>query len=398
MSLGQPDVVVVGAGPAGAACALLLARAGFEVVLADKTRFPRPKPCGEYTSPAVAPLLDRLGFRQTVDAAGARWLAGMRLFAPDGSRWLVDYAAQGRRALALPRATLDHLLVEAAARAGARVVEGYRVESLIARGAAIVGVNGRAQGRAMSVSARLVVGADGLHSVVARALGVGETLPWPRRLGLVAHYEGLDLNCCGEMYVGPRGYCGLAPVGDGWVNVGIVVDVPRRGDGLTAATRFERALAGIPRAARRLAGARRVGPIRGMGPLGRRTRRVAGPGWLLVGDAAGFLDPFTGDGVYEALRGAELAAAVASRALAAGDVSGRGLAAYARQRHRAFSAKHRLAWLLQGFVHQPSLLAYALRRLERRPATARRLCAALGDFGDAATALQPPALWSVLRP
>jgi geranylgeranyl reductase family protein len=392
------DVVVVGAGPAGAACALLLARAGFTVVLADKARFPRPKPCGEYTSPAVAPLLDWLGLRQTVDAAGARWLGGMRLYAPDGSAWLVDYAAQGQRALAIPRATLDHLLVEAAARAGARVVEGFRVHQLQTQGAVVTGVRGRVGSGPAGFAARLVVGADGLHSAVARALGVSRALPWPRRLGLVAHYEGLRLDGCGEMYVGPHGYCGLAPVGDTRVNVGIVVDLPRPGEDLTAAARYERALAGLPAAARCLAGARRIGPIRGVGPLARHARRVAGPGWLLVGDAAGFLDPFTGDGVYEALRGAELAAAVAARALAAGDVSGRALAPYAHLRRQVFGAKRRLGWLLQVFVHQPALLAYALRRLEARPAQGRRLSAALGDFGDAAAALQLPYLCRVLRP
>jgi menaquinone-9 beta-reductase len=392
------DVVVVGAGPAGAACALLLARAGFAVVLADKAHFPRPKPCGEYTSPAVAGVLGRLGLRAAVDAAGACWLRGMRLYAPDGSAWLVDYASQGQRALAIPRATLDHVLVEAAARAGARLVEGYRVEQLQMERAAVVGVRGRVGNTPLAVPARLVVGADGLHSVVARALGVGATLPWPQRLGLVAHYDGPRLGGYGEMYVGRRGYCGLAPVGDGRVNVGIVVDLPRRGDGLSAAARFEHALAGIPGAARRLAGARRVSAIGGRGPLARRARRLSGPGWLLVGDAASFLDPFTGDGVYEALRGAELAAAVAARALAAGDVSARALAPYARLQRQVFGAKRRLGWLLQLFVHQPALFAYALRRLEARPAASGPLSAALGDYGDAGAALQLPSLWRVLRP
>jgi flavin-dependent dehydrogenase len=262
----------------------------------------------------------------------------------------------------------------------------------------VVGVVGRRESIPAAVDARLVIAADGLHSTVARALGLAAPLPWPRRLGLVAHYEGIDLESCGEMYVGSQGYCGLAPLGDGLANVGLVIDLPPRTAHLPPTARYEAALATLPGLAPRLAGARRIGRVRGVGPLAHRARRTAGPGWLLAGDAAGFLDPFTGDGVYEALRGAELAAAVAVRALASGDLSGRALAPYERLRRRTFGAKWRLAWLLQVFVHQPALLSYALRRLGQRPRLAQHLTAALGDFGPAGAALRPAYLWRVLRP
>jgi geranylgeranyl reductase family protein len=392
------DVVVVGAGPAGATSALLLARAGYSVLLLDKTRFPRPKPCGEYTSPAVAGVLRRLGVRAAVDAAGARWLDGMRLYAADGSDWLVDYRGQGQRALAMPRLSLDRVLVEAARQAGAHVLEGFRVERLSMERGGVVGVVGR-EGRVPKMQVgRLVIGADGLHSRVAQALGLDVRVPWPRRLGLVAHYEGVALDGCGELHVGRHGYAGLAPLGNGLVNVGVVVDLPPRRGAPHPAACYDAALAALPSLAPRLVGARRLGPVRGVGPLARRTRRAAGAGWLLVGDAAGFLDPFTGDGVYEALRGAELAAAVAARALERGDLSAGALAPYARLRGRTFGAKWRLGGLLQLFVHQPALLSHALRRLRERPALAATLVAALGDYGPAAASIQPAYLWRLLGP
>ncbi|HZS02595.1 MAG TPA: NAD(P)/FAD-dependent oxidoreductase, partial [Chloroflexota bacterium] len=348
MSEGHSDVLVVGGGPAGAACARLLAQAGLDVTVLDKAAFPRPKPCGEYTSPHVAAVLDRLGLRAAVDAAGACWLDGMWLHPPGGPAWLVDYAAQGQRALALPREVLDRVLLDGARGAGAHVVERCRARDLLRdRHGRVIGVAALAGRVARTYRARLVVGADGAQSAIVRALGVGASMPWPRRIGLVAHYAEVNLEPWGEMHVGANGYCGLAPLGQGLVNVGVVADLPRGSRHDSPIALFERTIDALPGVQRRLAQARRVSPVRGMAPLARRVRRPCGDGWLLVGDAAGFLDPFTGDGVYEALLGGMLAARVARQALGRDDVSARGLAPYARLRQRAFADKHRLAWLLQ---------------------------------------------------
>src|SRR5258708_3618419 len=113
-----PDAIVVGAGPAGAATAILLAERGFDVLVLERAAFPRPKICGEYLSPEAARVLDRLGVLKAVDMAGAVPLAGMRITAPDGTVVTGRYRATGAwrpyrdHALAVPRDTLDALLVD----------------------------------------------------------------------------------------------------------------------------------------------------------------------------------------------------------------------------------------------------------------------------------------------
>jgi flavin-dependent dehydrogenase len=132
-----------------------------------------------------------------------------------------------------------------------------------------------------------------------------------------------------------------------------------------------------------------------MGPLARSVRAVAGPGFLLTGDAAGFFDPFTGEGVHRALVGAELAEAGIESALSRPD---RQPAGYAEDRRRVFRDKERLCLLVQLFLISPRTLGYALTRLERRPGRASTLAAALGDYAPASSALQPGQLAALLCP
>ena len=155
--------------------------------------------------------------------------------------------------------------------------------------------------------------------------------------------------------------------------------------------RFGAAIAGLPAVADRLRGSKRLSPIRGAAPIGHRVADVAGSGWLLVGDAAGFVDPFTGEGIHRALRSAR----AATDAIVAGDdPAGR----YRDERRRAFAAKTALTWLVQGFLAVPPLLEHAVGRLDERPAAALRLGSALGDCVPATSALSPRALLEVLAP
>lgn len=399
---GTRDVVVVGAGPAGSTTAALLAEAGHDVLLLDRARFPRPKPCAEYASPGAAAILARLGALARLQAGVGRRLRGMELHAPDGAHHLLEYGAAGQRgeSVSVERLHLDAALVDVARARGAEVWEGcsavaMRMEATIVRGIEVLD----ASRRSVALRARLVVAADGIHSTAVRDLALHRPVPLPRRLGLVCHVRGvLWPEEYGQMWVGRNSYVGVAPVADDVVSVGLVRAAPPGHLG-PPATALDSALAEYPELAARLGQGERVSGIQGVGPLAHAVRRTAGPGYLLVGDAAGFLDPFTGEGIYRALRGAEIAADLADHALRdrgadVVDVSHE----YSEARRLAFQAKERLTWLIQLFVRSPALMSYAVARLRARPAAAAQLGNVLGDLAPASGVLRSSYLWQLLRP
>jgi geranylgeranyl reductase family protein len=399
------DVIVVGAGPAGAATAAHLARAGRSVLLVDKCSFPRDKPCAEYASPETESLLRRLGAWPAIEAAGVHRLEGMAITSPSGERFLSHYldGGQRRHALALPRKVLDDLLLRHAQSAGVDYRLGVRVERPIFEHGRVVGVRARRSGQTTEEPrASLVVAADGLHSALSPVLGGATPSAWPRRFGVATHYRKLDGPAnWGEMYVGRSGYCGLAPLGNGTTTVAAALTMgPTPPDTARSAgvrSRLAVALVDHPRLIARLEAADQLKPFRGVAPLAWQARRTAGPGFLLVGDAAGFFDPFTGEGIFRALRGAELASEAALRVLRDGDWAAF-VRRYGEMRQATFAAKERLARLIQVFVQYPVLLNYAMRRLQRRSELAERLSAALGDFGPPGAPLQAAYLARLLRP
>jgi flavin-dependent dehydrogenase len=384
----RADAVVVGAGPAGAATAILLAERGLAVTLLDKAAFPRPKICGEYLSPEAARVLDRLGVLKAVDAAGAQPLRGMRITAPDGTVLDGTYPTGGRwrgyrdHAFAIPREIFDRILVERARSLPVDVRERHRVTGLLRDGDRVVGVQAEDEdGARIDVGARLVVGADGRASVVARALGLLRPHRL-RRLALVRYVSGIaGLDDRGEIYVDPPDYSILNPVAPGLVNLSLVVPLAHaRPYGGRMEAFFEARIKQLRHLPARVAGMRAEGPLRVMGPLAYRVREPRVGGVLLAGDAAGFYDPFTGEGLFTALRGAELLAEVAHAALARGDVGAAALAPYAAARRAAFADKARVTRALQFVIAHRRLANAAARFLQRRPALLATLMGVIGDF------------------
>jgi menaquinone-9 beta-reductase len=376
------DAIVVGAGPAGSATALLLARAGARVLLLDRARFPREKPCSEYLSPESTRVLARLGedVLAAVAAAAPAKLEGMKVVAPSGA------AVVGRFetfSFALPRTRFDTILRAAAEAAGAEVREGVKVEEVVYERGAVEGVVARdaRSGIRDAHRARVVVGADGLRSVVARRLGRVYSSP-PHRLAFTAHVaDAQGVSDLGEMHVGRPGYVGLGPIGDGVTTVALVVphSEARRGE------RFFEELNRFPGVAGRFDPRRIVRRVLATGPFARYARRPVARGALLVGDAADFFDPFTGQGIYSALRGAELAASAILESLR----SGASLQGYARARRREFTGKWLLERLIGAAVGWPALIERVVGRLIRRPDLADLLVRATGNCVPARAVLTP---------
>lgn len=379
------DAVVVGAGPAGSATAARLAAAGHAVLLLDRASFPRRKPCGECVNPAGVAALDRLGALDSVLAAGPARLDGWRIV-PGGEGGFHGRFPPGVHGLGIPRETLDALLVDHARAAGAVVRTGTHVTGVIRDDRGVSGVE-LAGGE--TIPARVVVGADGLRSVVLRRLRLLRRGPRLRKVALTAHVRGIDaLGGTGELRARGRGCVGIARVGEGIANVTVVAPGDAAdGIGGDREGYFDQAIRDYG-----FRDAVRVDAVLATGPFDWPVRRAVADGALLVGDAAGYYDPFTGQGIFRALRGAELAAEVLDAALRAGDVSARALAPYERARRRAFAPGERLQHVVEAFVARPPLLGWAARRLSRRPALGDAVICATGDVRPVSSLLRPSLL------
>jgi menaquinone-9 beta-reductase len=394
--LARCDALVVGGGPAGSATALLLAKAGLDVILVDRAAFPRDKACSEYMSPEAVRILDRLGVATDLERSGAVHLTGTSVTGARGARLHGRFALAGHRpfrptGLSVARRILDHRLLRAARDAGARVLERTALESLVRDSAGVAGAVVRtAEGRRGLVGARLTVGADGLHSAVGRRLG-RRRHGGLRRIAFVAHMDGVaGMHTWAEMFVGPRGYLGLNPIGGGRTNVALVVPAGRAAAARGRASAFLRdALHEFPGVGERTAGGTIARGVLATGPFAAWSGRVVADGAALVGDAADLFDPFTGEGIYSALRGAELLAEVAGAALAREDrVSARSLTPYRRARRRVFGGKWAVERLIGYGMHFPALFDRAVGRLGRRE-LGHTLVGVTADFVPARAVLNP---------
>lgn len=375
------------------------------MLLIDRARFPRDKPCSEYLSPATTSILERLGggILETVESVTHAKLYGMKVVAPSGAAVCGRFRGGPRPySFALPRTSFDTILVAAAARAGVQVREGVMVDDLVWEGRAVAGVVARSNdGTRERCLARVTVGADGLRSVVARRLGLIRRSP-PQRVAFTAHVAGVaGVDDLGELHVSERGYVGLGPVGEGITTVALVLPVwAMRESGRDYRTDFFTELERFPGLAGRFDPRRLVRGVLATGPFAQWSRSPAAPGGgaLLVGDAADFFDPFTGQGIHTALRGAELAAETLIPALAGADAQvGRpALQAYARARRRAFLGKWLLERLIGVGVGWPALTERVVRRLARRPGLADLLVSATGNVVPARQVFVPSVLAQLL--
>jgi flavin-dependent dehydrogenase len=384
----QTDVVIAGGGPAGSACALTLARAGFEVTIVEQAAFPRRKTCGEYLNAGAVRLLDELGVLAAVRTR-AQPLERLVMRNRAGTSVTLPF---GGESLSFPRADLDALLADAAQNAGVRRVRGRAVTLLSDDAARTSGLRYRdGDAQPTDVAAKFVVGADGAQSSLAAAAGLRRPGVAARRYAVGGHYDGLQPSAgLLDMIVDGSAYLALNPLGEGCSNVMLVLPADRiaAGDGADAFVKTQMAAIGGPT----FAAARRIGPRVGFGPLESFVRGAAAPGLALVGDAAGMIDPFTGQGVFLALRSGINAGRAIAAVLAGRSDEAVALGAYAREHGRDLTLRRRACALVKLIVANPALARFAAARVAGTPERAAPLLAAISGIGRIESAFAPSTL------
>ena len=360
------DVVVVGARCAGAPLATMLARAGLRVCVVDKDRFPSDTLSTHGIQPTGVQVLERLGVLDTLLEVAPPMVRARMVF-DDAVALIEDVPAiTGAPVLSVRRPTLDQVLVNAAAEAGAEVRTQTAVTGLVVDCGRVAGVTSTAG----NLRAPLVVGADGTRSTVAKLVGAKESHSTPNgRVFMWSYYEADPTH--GEMWIGKLDdYAYLVTPTDGGLTlVGACPSIDRRDEvrGDREAV-YEAGVRAWPELHAGVAGARREGPIHTMANMHGFFRASAGPGWVLVGDAGHFKDPTPGQGIADALRQAEKLAAAIERAL------GGGSGAPDQILREWWRWRDEDAWEMYWFAHDmgaagptPPLLQEANRRITSDP-------------------------------
>lgn len=347
------EVLIVGAGPAGASLAVWLSQDGWDCVLVDRARFPRRKPCAGCFAPKCFPSLRRLGLEEVVKTG--RQIRCLELRMPGCSvRLHTGRNRLGGDFYVFPRERFDALLVETARNRGARVMEGVEVESLDRKGERVVGATARDRSFRSEVTV-IAVGAS------LRFLPPEQKKRVRRYQALIGWFEEcprLD-PFTADAFCAPwlPGNAWIFPESDGRANVGIMVPAEKlKGAGGKLHSLFE-AYCADPGTAVRLSGARRPERLWGS-PIQFAARPVGicGDGFLAIGEASLLTHPMTGEGISQALRSAEAAAATLARARAAGSYGAEALGDYDRKVQAIWGRNFRKATLLRHVLDSPALL------------------------------------------
>jgi geranylgeranyl reductase family protein len=356
------DVAIVGGGPAGSVCAAFCTRAGLRTVVLERERFPREKVCGDCLNPSCWPVLNRLDLAGRVRALSHAKLARVEFIAISGRKLIVDLPSGGESEFAIKRSLFDDLLLKRAGEFGAQIREETTVTALTNNGSWKIETAG-----GENFAARMLVGADGRNSIVARLCNL---LPRPERerIALQSHLR-LPDNFRNRVVLQlvPHGYAGLSPVNDEELNVCLVAQ-PRniRALKIWAAKRFDVSLDHAWRT---------------ITPLTRAAIPPEHENLFFIGDAARVIEPFTGEGIFYAMRSGELAAYAIAKI-----IRGEDRQTTMRDFTRAYTEMYRgRLWinrLARAAVLSPQVASFLVRFAPLSPTIMRSLTERIAGRGD----------------
>ena len=373
------DLIIVGGGPAGATAALYAQRRGLTTLLLDKEHFPRDKICGDALSGKTVAILHELDLLEEVGALPGAAINRIVFSSPDTTAADIDLTRFEMRnsltdttlpmeGFVIRREIFDHFLFEKARTVADRTIEGFTVSDLITDGQQVCGVRGRTEESAeLEFRASLILGCDGYNSIVSRKSGLygHQSKHW--MVALRQYFTGVsDLTDQIELHFIDEvlpGYFWIFPLENDRANIGIGVshnDIKANGihlkDTLKAATQSETFR-------ERFKNAKPLEePVGWNLPVGSKRRPAHGAGFLLLGDAASLIDPFTGEGIGNALYSARFAVETAVEATKVNDYSASFLRRYEDRLWDALSGELKISTKLHGLGCWPSLMNFVIRK------------------------------------
>jgi flavin-dependent dehydrogenase len=378
------DIIVIGGGPAGCAMALDLNSRGYDVALCDQAKFPRDKVCGEFISPGADPILRQLGVLDAIEALSPKRLKGVAISSYGGAELSIDYPAEtglSPTSLSVPRYQLDALFLKQVQNAGVKVFEQHKVTDFIFENGCVVGVRGWDETKTVfSMNGKMVVDAGGRNAVSPRKFSLKREPGSNSKIAFSAHWQGVSLpeDYC-YMHVSRPGYTGISSVGNGQSNVVLVVEGSALG-GEKPETFYHRVLMQNSRRSNMLESGERIEPVRSVESLAFSVKPVPCGGLVLVGDATGFIDPFTGEGIYLSLRSSQLAGEAIHSGFQNSNFSRKFLSIYDERRKKEFGGKFLLSQILQTLIYNRFFCDQVIKSLSGNRVLAQTLVGVIGDI------------------
>ena len=390
------DLIIVGGGPAGATAALYAQRRGLTTLLLDKEHFPRDKICGDALSGKTVAILHELDLLEEVGALPGAAINHIVFGSPDTTTADIDLTRFEMRnsltdttlpmeGFVIRREIFDHFLFEKARTVADRTIEGFTVWDLITEGQQVCGVRGRTEeGAELEFRASLILGCDGYNSIVSRKSGLygHQSKHW--MVALRQYFTGVsDLTDQIELHFIDEvlpGYFWIFPLEGDRANIGIGVghnDIKANGihlkDALKAATQSETFR-------ERFKNAKPLEePVGWNLPVGSKRRPAHGAGFLLLGDAASLIDPFTGEGIGNALYSARFAVETAVEAKKVNDYSASFLRRYEDRLWDALSGELKISTKLHGLGCWPSLMNFVIRKAANNIEVSDLICGMMAN-------------------
>lgn len=369
------DIIIVGAGPSGAAATLYARREGLRVLLLDRARFPRDKTCGDALSGKAVDVLKDLQLLEKVRLLPGAPISRIIFGSPNGSQLIInlDESELNRipEGFVIRRRVFDQFMFEEARQAASDTIEGFTVTDLIMDHGQVQGVQGKTEGGGQQTHrAPIVLGADGYSSIVARKAGLYRHDPGHMVVALRQYFQDvggltdqIELHFVDEVL---PGYFWIFPLEDGMANVGIgMLHKSLKKQKID----LKKALASIiasPAFRERFSHATSLeDPVGWNLPVGSKHYPSVGDGFMLLGDAAGLIDPFTGEGIGNALYSARYAIRTAKAAIAKGDFSARFLASYDKELWTVIGPELKISSQLQKIGRWRWLLNFVIAKASR---------------------------------